>query len=103
MAVYLFTTTDPQGRTAQLTEDCYRFHILVEHPDLSDVGEIARTIKSPHYIARDVIDVDRLVYYRTYRRRPQRWMIKVVVEGGEVITAYRVKRLKQGEEILWQR
>ena len=38
----------------QLTEDCYRFHILVEHPDLSDVGEIARTIKSPHYIARDV-------------------------------------------------
>ncbi len=87
----------------QLTEDCYRFHILVEHPDLSDVGEIARTIKSPHYIARDVIDMDRLVYYRTYRRRPQRWMIKVVVERGEVITAYRVKRLKQGEAILWQR
>jgi hypothetical protein len=103
MAVCLFTTTDPQGRTVYLTEDCYQSHILVEHPDLSDVAEIARTIKSPHYIARDVIDVDRLVYYRTYRRRPQRWMIKVVVEGGEVITAYRVKRLKQGEEILWQR
>jgi hypothetical protein len=30
-------------------------------------------------------------------------MIKVVVDDGEVVTAFRVKRPKQGENILWQR
>ncbi len=103
MAVYLFTTTDPQGREVRLAEDCYTFHILIEHPDLSDVSDIARTIRSPDYITQNAIDFERVVYYRTYRRRPQRWMIKVVVEDGEVVTAYRVKRLKQGETILWRR
>jgi hypothetical protein len=80
-----------------LTEACYTFHILVEHPDLSDTNEIAQTIKRPDYITEDVIDDERLVYYRTYRRRPQRWMLKVVVEENEVVTAYRVKRLKKGD------
>jgi hypothetical protein len=103
MAVYLFTTRDPQGRTVQLTEDCYRLHILVEHPDLSNVNEIAQAIRLPDYIARDAFDDNRLIYYRTYQRNPQHWLIKVVVEGEEVVTAYRVKRLKQGEMILWQR
>ena len=103
MAAYLFKTIDPQGREVRLTEDCYTFHILIEHPDLSNVSEIARTIRAPDYIAQDAIDFGRLIYYRTYRRRPQRWMIKVVVERGEAVTAYRVKRLKQGETILWRR
>jgi hypothetical protein len=103
MEDYLFTTTDPQGRTVNLTESCYTFHILVEHPDLSDVDEIEQTIKRPNYIAQDAIDDERLVYYRTYRRRPQHRMIKVVVEADEVITAYRVNRLKQGETIIWRR
>lgn len=103
MAEYLFTATDPQGYTLHLTEDCYNFHILVEHPDLSDVNEIAQAIKAPDYIAQDAVDIARTTYYRTYRRSPQHWMIKVVVEQGEVITAYRVNRLKQGEIILWRR
>jgi hypothetical protein len=102
MEVYLFTAIDPQGRRVRLTEDSYHFHILVEHPDLSDVNEIAQTIRRPDYIAQDALDYLRLVYYRTYQRQPQRWMIKVVVEDGEVVTAYRVMRLKQGESILWQ-
>ena len=103
MEEYLFTVTDPQGRTVSLTEGCYTFHILVEHPDLSDVDEIAQTIQRPDYISLDAIDDARLVYYRTYRRRPQRWLIKVVVEESEVVTAYRVNRLKQGETIIWRR
>ena len=103
MVIYLLTAIDPQGRSVQLTQECYTFHILVEHPDLSDISEIARTIESPDFIAQDAIDVNRLVYYRTYRRRPQHWMLKVVVAREEVITAYRVKRLKSGEVILWQR
>jgi hypothetical protein len=103
MAAYLFTTTDPQGRQVSLTEECYRFHILFEHPDMTDVNEIAQTIRNPHYITQDEIDDIRVVYYRTYQRRPQHWMIKVVVEQDEVVTAYRVNRLKQGEPLLWQR
>jgi len=103
MAIYLFTVIDPQGRNVQLAEDCYLSHILLEHPDLSDETEIAFTIRTPDYIAQDAIDDQRLIYYRTYRRTPERWMIKVVVELGKVVTAYRVKRLKQGEMILWQR
>lgn len=102
MNAYLFTTTDPQGYTVSLTENCYTFHILVEHPDLS-VNEIEQTIKKPDYIAQDAIDDERLVYYRIYQRSPQRWMIKVVVGENEVITSYRVIRFKRGETILWQR
>ena len=103
MAVHLFSTTDPQGRVVELTEACYTLHILVQHPDMTDFSEIERTVTKPEYIAQDVIDPNRLVYYRTYRRRPQRWLIKVVVEEGEIVTVYRVKRLKQGEKIIWQR
>ena len=77
-----FIATDPQGRIVALTEGCYLFHILVEHPDLSDENEIAQTIKKPDYITLDAIDDERLIYYRTYRRRPQRFLIKVVVENG---------------------
>ncbi|HUM70225.1 MAG TPA: hypothetical protein PLK31_15440 [Chloroflexota bacterium] len=79
------------------------FHILVEHPDMADVKEIAQTIRTPDYISQDDVDFMRLVYYRIYRRRPQRRLIKVVVEQNEVVTAYRVKRLKEGELLLWQR
>ncbi len=103
MPEYLFTTTDPQDRTIHLTEACYTLHILIEHPDLSDVNLIRQTVKKPDYIAQDALDSERLVYYYTYQRSPQRWMIKVVVERDEIVTAYRVNRLKQGETILWRR
>jgi hypothetical protein len=103
MTVYLFTTLDPGGRAVRMTEDCYQFHILVEHPDLSDVDEIAQTVRKADYITQDALDPERFVYYRTYRRQPQHWMIKVVVEASEVVTAYRVTRLKRGETILWRR
>lgn len=99
----MFSTIDPLGRQIELTEACYLDHILVEHPEMSDVGEIEATIRRPEMIAEDVIDSNRLIYYRTVQRRPQFSMIKVVVEWGEVVTAYRVKRLKFGERLLWQR
>lgn len=35
----LFSTVDPQGRLVRLTEQCSIDHILVEHPDLTDVNE----------------------------------------------------------------
>ena len=103
MTAHLFVATDPQGRVVRLATRCYTGHIVVEHPDLADVEAIERTIRSADYIAQDAVDSTRLVYYRLYRRQPQRWLIKVVVEDGEIITAYRVKRLKEGERILWQR
>jgi hypothetical protein len=102
MSVYLFTVSDPLGHEVRLTEGCYTFHILLEHPELSDVNCIAEAVASPDLIAQDAVDPQRLVYYQTYQVQPQRW-IKVVVEQGEVITAYRVRRLKQGETIQWQR
>ena len=102
MAVYLFAVRDPRGDAVRLSEKCYRLHILLEHPELVDVNHIADTITSPDLITQDAVDPQRLVYYRTYQAQPQRWM-KVVVEQGEVVTAYRVRRLKQGETIQWQR
>lgn len=103
MAAYLFSARDPQDRIVTLTQTCYAFHIIVEHPDLTDVDEIEETIRKPEYITEDVVDENRLIYYRTYQRRPQHLLVKVVVEAGEVVTAYSVKRLKQGETIIWQR
>ena len=103
MVTYLFSTRDPQGRTVELTQACYARHILVEHPDLVYIDAIEETISNAEYITQDVINENRLIYYRTYQRRPQHWLLKVVVEDEEVVTAYRVKRLKQGETILWQR
>jgi hypothetical protein len=102
MVAYLFVVRDPRGHEVRLTENCYRLHIFLEHPELGDVSHIADTITSPDLITQDAVDPLRLVYYRTYQAQPQRWM-KVVVEQGEVITAYRVRRLKQGETIQWQR
>ena len=103
MTVHLFVATDPQGRVVSLANRCYIEHIVVEHPDLADAEEIEHTVRFPDYIAQDVIAPTRLVYYRLYRRQPQRWLIKVVVEYGKIVTAYRVKRLKEGEKILWRR
>lgn len=103
MTVHLFVTTDPQGRSLSLTKRCYTEHIAVEHPDLADVEEIERTVRMPDFIAKDAIEPTRLVYYRQVHRQPQRWFIKVVAEDGEIVTAYRVKRTKEGEEILWRR
>jgi len=103
MATVRFITVDPQGREIRLTEACYVEHILVEHPDLTNDQEIEETIRRAELITVDVIDEMRLVYYRTYRRTPQRWLLKVVVAYDEVVTAYRVTRVKQGERILWQR
>lgn len=97
----LFTVKDPLGRGVRLTEDRYQFHILLEHPELSNVNQIAEAIASPTIIAQDAVVLQRLVYYRTYQTQPQRWM-KVVVERGEVITAYRVRRLKKGETVQWR-
>ena len=88
MAVHLFTVTDPLEREVRLTENCYTFHILLEHPELSDVSQIAETLESPAFIAQDAVASQRLVYYRIYQTQPQRWL-KVVVEQGEVVTAYR--------------
>ena len=101
MTGYLFTVKDPLGREVRLTEDRYQFHILLEHPELSGVNQIAAAIASPTIIAQDAVVLQRLVYYQTYQTQPQRWM-KVVVERGEVITAYRVRRLKRGENIQWR-
>jgi hypothetical protein len=102
MAEYLFAVRDPLGQEVRLTESCYNLHIRVEHPELLDVNQLVDTIASPDFIAQDAVDPLRLVYYRTYQTQPQRWM-KVVVEQGEVVTAYRVRRLKQGEARQWQR
>lgn len=101
MTGYLFTIKDPLGQEVRLTEKCYQFHILFEHPELSDISQITEALKSPDLIAQDAVDSQRLVYYRTYQMQPQRW-IKVVVEQREVVTVYRVRRLKKGEIIRWQ-
>ena len=101
MTGYLLTVKDPLGREVRLAEDRYQFYILLEHPELSDVNQIAAAIASPAVIAQDAVVLQRLVYYRSYQTQPQRWM-KVVVERGEVITAYRVRRLKKGETIQWR-
>jgi len=75
---------------------------LQEHPELTDVARISNTIASPDLITQDAVDPQRQVYYRTYQAHPKRWL-KVVVEQGEVVTAYCVRRLKKGEAVQWQR
>lgn len=103
MTILIFSTADPQGRAVELSRDCFVEHIRYEHPDMSDAKEIEQTIRRAEYICADAIDAERLVYYRTFRRRPEKWMIKVVVDRGQVVTAYRVKQIKRGETTIWQR
>lgn len=98
----LFVETDPLGRSVRLTENCHRYHIAVNHPDMEDSAVIQECIRSPERIATDATEKNRFVYYRTYQQDPQRWY-KVVVELGEVVTAYRVGRLQKGESTIWQR
>ena len=56
MTVYLFTVKDPLGQEVRLTENCYKFHILLEHPELSDVNQIAEVIEPPDFIAQDAVN-----------------------------------------------
>ena len=44
MGVYLFAVRDLRGQEVRLTENCYRLHIFLEHPELVDVNFIADTI-----------------------------------------------------------
>ncbi len=101
MATYLLTVKNPLNQVVRLTENCYKFHILQAHPELTDVSQISKAIASPDLIAQDAIDLQRQVYYRTYQTHPKRWL-KVVVAHREVVTAYRVRQLKKGETVLWQ-
>ena len=103
MADNLFDTTDPAGNRVRLTMTCYYGHIAIEHPDLQDIDDIEQSVRLPDIITEDSIDDNRMVYYRTYQRSLLRRMIKVVVEHEEVVTAYRVKRIKQGETAIWRR
>jgi hypothetical protein len=102
MARLLFTVTDPKGQMISLTNRCYQDHMLLAHPEMMDIDEIRQTIIDPQFIAQDSIQATRLVYYRAYQQAPLRWL-KVVVENDEIVTAYRVRRLKKGEPIQWQR
>ncbi len=69
----MFTVTDPQGQVIYLTERCYTEHLLVEHPDMDDVDEIAKAVKSPDHITEDVIDPERHIYYRIYAILKNGW------------------------------
>ena len=74
----------------------------LEHPGLSDINQIAEAVESPDLICEDAVGSHRPVYFWVYQTHPQGW-IKVVVEHEVVITAHRVRRLKKGETIRWQR
>ena len=64
MSSSLFVVTSPLGQKVTLTENCYTYHIVVEHPDIEDVEIIKEVIQSPNSIARDAMSRDRLVYYQ---------------------------------------
>jgi hypothetical protein len=57
----LFVVTDPLGREVRLTENCYQYHIVVEHPEIADVEIIEEVVTLPDLIAQDA--VNRIVWY----------------------------------------
>jgi hypothetical protein len=84
-------------------------HILQGHDEIADrLDEVRTTIEQPDFVTRDARYHHRENHYR--RMKPGRGLLKVVVQYrpvppqgtwvGEVITAYRAKKLKSSEVLL---
>lgn len=100
MAKILFEVADPRRCLIKLLEDRYQNHILLGHPEV-EVRWIEQTIAYPSFIAQDVESELREVFYKIDLFDNSKLWMCVVVERNLVITAYRSRRGKQGEKIIW--
>ena len=103
MVSYLFEVIDPRGNLVRLAQKQFEEHIISSHPEIKSSKLIEICVVDPDFITKDADIKLREVYFRQgiFPDNPQRY-IKVVVEGANVITAYRQGRVKEGEKVIWQ-
>lgn len=100
MAKILLEAVDPRQCIIKLYEDRYQYHILQGHPEIK-IEWIEQTLVQPSFICQDADSELREVFYKMdIFPNPKLWMC-VVIERNIVITAYRTRKGKQGEKIIW--
>ena len=110
----IFRCRDRWDRDIVLTEDCWRLHILVRHPEFAgNEGCLQATLVAPVVVNQDAVRPNREAFYaRSPLPRPfSRVYVKVVVEfhhvgpglppQGEVITSHFVDQPNPKEQRLW--
>jgi hypothetical protein len=102
-----FEITDPRHCRVKCSDEAWETHVLSRHPDMKGWEERARgAIQNPDYgIFQDPDFQERNIYYRRIRRANPLYL-KVIVSfnrlnEGELITAYKVSSIKDGEKLLW--
>ncbi len=107
----VWTAKDPLRNEIRLTENCWKQHILVEHPIMRGfLREIRTTVQQPDWIFQSRVSRSTLLYFKEYRRKPVGRFFLMVVAGvrgtsprGFVKTAFLVYNLSKGGNLLWER
>lgn len=107
----MLTVTDPRGYVVTLTDECWRDHILVQHPVMTRrKGEVRRTLEAPDYIYESKVKRTSHLYFREIGTTPIGTLYMMVVvdmqgraKRGFVQTAFIVEGLSKGGKLLWRR
>lgn len=98
---------DLHNRRIRLTDE-RRWHIETDHPEMSrQLGKIEETLLEPERIVQSQTDPDAQLFYRYYDSSPvsEKYLcvvVKTLVGGPVVITAYFTDTVKRGE-VVWQK
>lgn len=107
----VWTAKDPLRNKIRLTENCWKQHILIEHPIMRGfLREIRATVQRPDWIFQSRVSRSTLLYFKEYRRKPVGRFLLMVAAGvrrtrlrGFVKTAFLVYNLSKGGNLLWER
>ena len=104
MGSCVFATTDPLGRQVVLTEDTFKKHIAVNHPEMkTHVRVIKQAIKDPDYIFVSTLRKDRDIYIKMGCIRGFSELgTKVIVEfpdpsSGLVVSGWLIRGLSESD------
>lgn len=64
MAKEIFETTDVFNKKVVLYEDDYKNHILVGHPEMTDIEEIRKTVETPNLVYKSKNFENRKIFFK---------------------------------------
>ena len=107
----MFHSKDPLGNIITLTNECWKKHILREHPEMeSFYRELCDTIKNPEYIFKSKISKNARLYFKGFLhpKYGHLYIMAVITQKedknrGFVKTSFPVYNLKKGGKLLWKK
>jgi len=99
----LFSTTDPEGRAIDLSENTWKVH-KQKHPEIKSFHEIKKTVQSPDFITknpkRKSLAYSKIVNLRTYLNVYT--CMDNTYQQGHVTTAFIQDSMPRGS-VIWRK